>query len=99
MDFTEFDRKFATVDRNFKQEYRAVGSLGLWRYFKERTWVGQFCRFIKRWLERTLDLFRDTDWQSHSTRLIGKAVVINFLILSLISPRLAIKILPNIGAH
>ena len=64
---------------------RAVGSLGLWRYFKERTWVGQFCRFIKRWLERTLDLFRDTDWQSHSTRFIGKAVIINFLILSLIS--------------
>ncbi len=64
---------------------RAVGSLGLWRYFKERTWVGQFCCFIKRWLERTLDLFQETDWQSHSSRFIGKAVIINFLILSLIS--------------
>ena len=64
---------------------RAVGSLGPWRYFKERTWVGQFCRFVKRQLSRALDLFQETDWQSHSTRLIGKAVVINFLILSLIS--------------
>ena len=64
---------------------RAVGSLGPWRYFKERTWVGQFCRFVKRQLSRALDLFQETDWQSHSTRLIGKAVVINFLIMSLIS--------------
>lgn len=36
MDFTEFDRKFATVDRNFKQEYRVLARINhdgvLWGY-------------------------------------------------------------------
>lgn len=27
MDFTEFDRKFAKVDRNFKQEYRVLARI------------------------------------------------------------------------
>ena len=63
---------------------RAVGSLGPWRYFKERTWVGQFCRFVKRQLSRAW-IYSGDGLAEPFHRLIGKAVVINFLILSLIS--------------
>ncbi len=65
--------------------YRAIFSLGLWRYFKERTWLGRFLRFIKRWVCRGIDIFNATDWESNSTKIIGKAVAANFIILSLIS--------------
>lgn len=65
--------------------YRAVFSLGLWRYFKERTWLGRFLRFIKRWACNALNVFNETDWESRSTKIIGKAVIGNFVILTLIS--------------
>ncbi|MGN0373216.1 MAG: sensor histidine kinase [Enterocloster sp.] len=65
--------------------YRAIFSLGPWRYFKERTWIGRFLRWIKRWVCRGLNVFQETDWESHSTKIIGKAVIANFLILTLIS--------------
>ncbi len=64
---------------------RAVFTLGLWRYFKERTWLGRFLRFVKRWTVKGLDLFSNTDWEGKSTRMIGKAVIANFIILALIS--------------
>ena len=64
---------------------RAVFSLGLWRYIKERTWVGRFCCFIKRWVCRCLNPFNETDWHSNSSKAIGKAVIANFIILTLIS--------------
>ena len=65
--------------------YRAVFSMGLWRYFKERTWMGRFLRFIKRWCCNALNVFNETDWESRSTKIIGKAVIGNFVILTLIS--------------
>ena len=65
--------------------YRAIFSLGPWRYFKERTWLGRFLRFMKRWVCRGIDIFNATDWESSSTKIIGKAVIANFVILSLIS--------------
>lgn len=65
--------------------YRAVFSMGLWRYFKERTWLGRFLRFIKRWCCNALNVFNETDWESRSTKIIGKAVIGNFVILTLIS--------------
>ncbi len=64
---------------------RAVFSLGLWHYITERTWLGRFCCWVKRWLVRCLNPFNDTDWHSRSSRAIGKAVIANFIILSLIS--------------
>lgn len=64
---------------------RAVFTLGLWRYFKERTWLGRFLRWCKQWVCKGLDLFSNTDWESRSTRIIGKAVIANFIILALIS--------------
>lgn len=64
---------------------RAVFTLGPWRYFKERTWLGRFLRFVKRWTVKGLDLFSSTDWEGKSTRMVGKAVIANFIILSLIS--------------
>ena len=64
---------------------RAVFTLGPWRYFKERTWLGRFLRFGKRWILKGLNLFSDTDWEGKSTRIIGKAVIANFIILALIS--------------
>lgn len=65
--------------------FRAIFSLGPWRYFKERTWIGRFLRFIKNWACRALNVFRETDWENRSTRIIGKAVIGNFIILALIS--------------
>ena len=62
--------------------YRAIFSMGPWRYFKERTWLG---RFIKRWCCNALNVFNETDWDSRSTRILGKAVIGNFIILTLIS--------------
>lgn len=64
---------------------RAVFSLGLWRYIKERTWIGRFCCFVKRWVCRCLNPFNETDWHSNSSKAIGKAVIANFIILTLIS--------------
>ncbi len=64
---------------------RAVFSLGLWRYIKERTWLGRFCCFVKRWVCRCLNPFNETDWHSNSSKAIGKAVFANFIILSLVS--------------
>ena len=65
--------------------YRAIFSMGPWRYFKERTWLGRFLRFIKRWCCNALNVFNETDWESRSTRILGKAVIGNFIILTLIS--------------
>ena len=65
--------------------YRAIFSMGPWRYFKERTWLGRFLRFIKRWCCNALNVFNETDWDSRSTRILGKAVIGNFVILTLIS--------------
>lgn len=65
--------------------YRAFFSIGPWRYFKERTWLGRFLRFIKRWTLNALNVFNETDWESRSTKIIGKAVIGNFIILALIS--------------
>lgn len=65
--------------------YRAVFSMGLWQYFRQRTWLGQFLGFIKRWFVKTLNVFNETDWENHSTKIIGKAVLANFIILALIS--------------
>lgn len=65
--------------------YRAIFSMGPWRYFKERTWLGRFLRFIKRWCCNALNVFNETDWDSRSTRILGKAVIGNFIILTLIS--------------
>lgn len=65
--------------------YRAIFTMGLWRYFKERTWLGRFLRFIKRWVCNALNVFNETDWESRSTKIIGKAVIGNFVILTLIS--------------
>lgn len=50
-------------------------SLGLWRYIKgARTWVGQFCCFIKRWsVRRCLNPFNEPTGtpiqQSHQQKL------------------------------
>ena len=65
--------------------YRAIFSLGPWRYFKERTWLGRFLRFIKRWAFNALNVFNETDWERRSTRIIGKAIIANFVILTIIS--------------
>ena len=65
--------------------YRAIFSLGPWRYFKERTWLGRFLRFIKRWVLNALNVFNETDWERRSTRIIGKAILANFVILTIIS--------------
>lgn len=65
--------------------YRAIFRMGPWRYFKERTWLGRFLRFIKRWCCNALNVFNETDWESRSTRILGKAVIGNFIILTLIS--------------
>ena len=64
---------------------RAVFSLGLWRYITERTWLGRFCCWVKRWVVCCLNPFNETDWHSRSSKAIGKAVIANFIILSLIS--------------
>ncbi len=64
---------------------RAVFTLGLWRYITERTWVGRFCCFVKRWVCRCLNPFNETDWHSRSSKAIGKAVIANFIILAAIS--------------
>lgn len=64
---------------------RAIFSLGPWRYFKERTWSGRFLRFIKRWACNALNVFNETDWESKSTKILIKAVIGNFIILTLIS--------------
>lgn len=64
---------------------RAIFSLGPWRYFTERTWTGRFLRFIKRWACNALNVFNETDWENRSTRIIGRAVIGNFIILALIS--------------
>ena len=50
--------------------YRAIFSMGPWRYFKERTWLGRFLRFIKRWCCNALNVFNETDWDSRSTRIL-----------------------------
>ena len=65
--------------------YRAIFSLGPWRYFKERTWLGRFLRFIKRWTLNALNVFNETDWERRSTKIIGKAIIANFVILTIIS--------------
>lgn len=65
--------------------FRSFFSLGPWRYFKERTWFGRFLRFCKRWVCTGLDLFSQTDWESRSSKIIGKAVIANFVILACIS--------------
>lgn len=65
--------------------FRSFFSLGPWRYFKERTWVGKFLCFCKRWVCTGLDLFSQTDWESRSSKIIGKAVLANFVILACIS--------------
>lgn len=65
--------------------FRSFFSLGPWRYFKERTWLGRFLRFCKRWVCTGLDLFSQTDWESRSSKIIGKAVIANFVILACIS--------------
>lgn len=70
----------STMDGN-----RAIFSLGPWRYFKERTWLGRFLRFIKRWAFNALNVFNETDWERRSTRIIGKAIIANFVILTIIS--------------
>ena len=65
--------------------FRSFFSLGPWRYFKERTWVGKFLCFCKHWVCTGLDLFSQTDWESRSSKIIGKAVIANFVILACIS--------------
>lgn len=65
--------------------FRSFFSLGPWRYFKERTWLGRFLCFCKRWVCTGLDLFSQTDWESRSSKIIGKAVIANFVILACIS--------------
>lgn len=65
--------------------YRAIFSLGPWRYFKERTWLGRFLRFIKRWVCRAINVFEETDWENNANRILLKAVAANFIILTLIS--------------
>ncbi len=64
---------------------RSFFSLGPWRYFKERTWVGKFLCFCKHWVCTGLDLFSQTDWESRSSKILGKAVLANFVILACIS--------------
>lgn len=64
---------------------RAVFSMGPWHYVTERSWLGRFCCWLKRWVVRCLNPFNDTNWHSRSSRAIGKAVLANFIILSLIS--------------
>ena len=65
--------------------YRAIFSMGPWNYFRERTWLGRFLRFIKRWTFNALNVFNETDWESQSAKIIGKAIIANFIILSVIS--------------
>ena len=61
-----------------------IFSLGPWRYFKERTWLGRFLRFIKRWTLNALNVFNENDWERRSTKIIGKAIIANFVILTII---------------
>ena len=47
--------------------------------------IGRFLRFIKRWVLAALNVFNETYWESQSTKIIGKAVIANFIVLTLIS--------------
>lgn len=53
--------------------YRAIFSLGPWRYLKKRT--GRFLRFIKRRTLMSPHVFNETDWERRSTKIIGKAII------------------------
>ena len=70
---------------------RAVFSIGPWRYFKERTLTGLGLRLGKRGImaaargwNRFIESLGTLDWSERSNRVIGKIVLVNFLVLVLI---------------
>lgn len=64
--------------------YRSIFSLGLWRYMKERSFFGYFCCWIKRQWDRFYQEMQNVDFSRQSTKVIGKIVFFNFLVLTLI---------------
>lgn len=70
---------------------RAVFTLGPWRYFKERTITGWFCRILARGCRfarrkglRFWNSVCRIDWQEQSVKTILKLVMVNFAILTII---------------
>ena len=64
--------------------YRAVFTLGLWRYFKERTLLGRFCCWVKRCCERFLAGLSTLDLREGPDKTILKLVAANFIAVALI---------------
>lgn len=64
--------------------YRSLFVLGLWRYIKERTLLGYFCRWVKRCWDRFCKSIRQVDFRNKSTKIIFKVVFANFLIVTVI---------------
>ncbi len=70
---------------------RAVFTIGLWRYFKERTVTGlalrgikRCCRRAKHWWDSFVESLGELDWTEKSNKIIVKIVLVNFLVLTLI---------------
>lgn len=64
--------------------YRSIFTLGLWRYIKERTFLGYFCSWLKQQWDRFYQAMQNVDFRQKSTKVIGKIVFANFVVLTLI---------------
>ena len=64
--------------------YRAVFTLGIWRYFKERTLLGRFCCWVKRCFERFFTGLGTVDLRNDPDKTVLKVVVANFIAVALI---------------
>lgn len=63
----------------------SVFTLGLGRWFKERTLTGRILRWGKHTVEKTCVLIGSVDFRDRPTKLILKIVGVNFLLLTAIS--------------
>ena len=63
----------------------SIFTLGLGRWFKERTLTGRFLRWGKHTVEKTCALIGSVDFRDQPTKLILKIVGVNFLLLTVIS--------------
>lgn len=63
----------------------SVFTLGLKRWFKERTLTGRILRWGKHTVEKTCTLIETVDFRDQPTKLIMKIVGVNFLLLTVIS--------------
>ena len=64
--------------------YRAVFTLGLWRYIKERTFLGWFCCWVKRCWNRFAAELENVDLRKGPDKTILKIVLINFIAVTLL---------------